>query len=160
THLLPADYGRPIRAASGYPPAAAAVYSPAPARPSSEARPMSATEPVLTRRDLLAVAALPALGFASPLIAAHQPAPAPAPPLNRSPRMVQEYFVRQVRAAEQRGNEARAALKTAADAAAYVADVRKKIAACFGPFPEKTPLNPKVTGKVDRDAYTIEKVIF
>ena len=27
-------------------------------------------------------------------------------------------------------------------------------------FPEKTPLNAKVTGTVDRDAYTIEKVIF
>ena len=81
-------------------------------------------------------------------------------PLNRFPRMVQEYFVEQVRAAEQIGNEARAKLKTKADAEAYVRGVREKIATCFGPFPEKTPLNASVTGTVERDAYTIEKVIF
>ena len=43
---------------------------------------------------------------------------------------------------------------------ALCADVREKIAQCFGPFPEKTPLNAQVTGMVERDAYTIEKVIF
>ena len=42
----------------------------------------------------------------------------------------------------------------------YVASVRDKIRACFGPDPERTPLNPRVTGIVDRDAYRIEKVIF
>src|SRR5262249_61989104 len=65
-----------------------------------------------------------------------------------------------VRAAEQAGLKARAALQTRTDAEAYVQAVRKKIQLCFGPFPEKTPLNPRVTGKVERDAYTIEKVIF
>jgi dienelactone hydrolase len=74
--------------------------------------------------------------------------------------MVQEHFVAQVRAAERAGSEARAALKTKADTEAYIREVRKKIADCFGPFPKKTPLNPRVTGKVERDAYTIEKVIF
>ena len=38
--------------------------------------------------------------------------------------------------------------------------VREKIRASFGPFPEKTPHNPRVTGVVKRDQYTIEKVIF
>src|SRR5262249_55043837 len=65
-----------------------------------------------------------------------------------------------VRAAEQAGLKARAALQTRTDAEAYVQAVRKKIQLCFGPFPEKTPLNPRVTGKVEREAYTIEKVIF
>src|SRR4029079_13215151 len=37
---------------------------------------------------------------------------------------------------------------------------RKKITTCFGEFPHKTPLNAKVTGKLERDAYTIEKVVF
>ena len=74
--------------------------------------------------------------------------------------MVHEYFVEQVRAAEQAGIKARAALKTKADAEAYVRDVREKIRTCFGPFPEKTPLNARVTGMVERDAYDIEKVIF
>src|SRR5436190_19972629 len=81
-------------------------------------------------------------------------------PLNRFPRMVQEYFVEQVRQAEERGNKRRELLKTKEDAEAYVRDVRKMIAESFGPFPEKTPLNPRVTGVVERDAYRIEKVIF
>ena len=61
---------------------------------------------------------------------------------------------------EQASNQALGALKTKADAEAYVRDVREKIQPCFGPFPEKTPLNPRVTGTVERDAYSIEKVIF
>ena len=73
---------------------------------------------------------------------------------------MQEHFVERVRAAEEAGNAARAALKTKADAERYVEEVRKKIRLCFGPFPEKTPLAPRVTGTVDRDAYTLEKVIF
>jgi dienelactone hydrolase len=116
------------------------------------------TTPSLSRRQLFGAAGLLALCPAGRrLIAADPPA---LPPLNRFPRMVQEHFVAQVRSAEQAGNAARAALKTRADAEAYIRDVRKKIADCFGPFPKKTPLNPRVTGKVERDAYTIEKVIF
>src|SRR5436190_13189492 len=82
------------------------------------------------------------------------------PPLNRFPRMVQEYFVDQVRRAETAGLAAKARLKGRADAEAYVAQVREKIQRCFEPFPEKTPLNPRVTGVVERDAYRIEKLIF
>jgi dienelactone hydrolase len=52
------------------------------------------------------------------------------------------------------------ALKTRADAEAYVQTVRGKIRESFGPFPEKTPLNPRVTKVVERDAYRIENVIF
>ena len=90
------------------------------------------------------------------LIAAEQP----LSPLHRFPRMVQEWVVGQVRAAEQRGNERRAALRTKADAEAYVTSVQQRIRQSFGPFPEKTPLNARVTGTVDRDAYRVEKVIF
>jgi dienelactone hydrolase len=79
---------------------------------------------------------------------------------NHFPRMVHEYFVRRLREVEQLGNARRAALKTKADAEAYVKDVRAKIQQCFGPWPEKTPLNPRTTGKLERDAYVVEKVIF
>ena len=81
-------------------------------------------------------------------------------PLNRFPHMVQEYFVKAVRRVENRANERRAGLKTKADAEAYVSDVRQKIQQSFGPWPEKTPLNPRITGVVERDAYKIQKVIF
>lgn len=78
-------------------------------------------------------------------------------PLNRFPRMVREWYVEQVRAAEKIGLDAQAALKTKADAEAYIEGVRKKIATCFGKFPEKTPLNAKVTGTLERDAYTHDR---
>ena len=116
-------------------------------------------QPILSRRQCLQLFGLNATAFSfSPFAFAADP-PALAP-LNRFPRMVQEYFVERARAAEKVGIFARASLQTKADAERYVADVRRKIALCFGPFPEKTPLNAKVTGKVERDTYTIENVIF
>lgn len=76
------------------------------------------------------------------------------PVLNRFPRMVQEYFVRRLREIP------RPVLNTKAEAEAYVASVKAKARECFGPMPEKTPLNARITGTVERDAYRIEKVIF
>jgi dienelactone hydrolase len=121
----------------------------------------------ISRRDVFRLGGLGAVGNAAmnwlqaaELLAADPPAVGSLPPLNRFPRMVQEYFVDRVRRAEQMGLAAKAALKTKADAEAYVRSVQEKIAACFGPFPEKTPLNPKITGVVERDAYRIEKLIF
>lgn len=84
----------------------------------------------------------------------------PLPPLHRFPRMVQEWMVTQVRAAEQRGNQRRAALHSKADAEAYVASVQSRIRECFGPFPEKTPLQARITGAVERDVYRVENLIF
>jgi cephalosporin-C deacetylase-like acetyl esterase len=81
-------------------------------------------------------------------------------PLNRFPRMVQEYFVAQVREVQRLSDLRRAALRSKSDAEAYVREVRVKIQQCFGPWPEKTPLNARVTGVVERDAYNVEKVIF
>ena len=81
-------------------------------------------------------------------------------PLNRFPRMMQDWLARQVREVEAQGDLRRAALKTKADAEAYVRVVREQIRECFGPEPEKTPLHARVTGTVARDAYRIEKVIF
>jgi len=81
-------------------------------------------------------------------------------PLNRFPRMVQEYFVKSVRRVEQQANQRREALNTRADAQAYVNDVRERIQQSFGPWPEKTPLNARITGVIERDEYKIEKIIF
>ena len=81
-------------------------------------------------------------------------------PLNRFPRMVQEYFVDQVRQVEERADERRDGLTSRRDARAYVRDVREKIQQSFGLWPQKTPLNPRVTGVVERDQYRIEKIIF
>lgn len=81
-------------------------------------------------------------------------------PLNRFPRMVHEYFVGLVRHVEQTGNERRSMLRTRQDAEVYVNEVREKIKQCFDPLPEKTPLNARITGIIERDTYTIEKLIY
>jgi len=81
-------------------------------------------------------------------------------PLNRFPRMVQEYFVDQVRQVEAEADARRAALATRRDAQAYVQSVRERIQQSFGPWPEKKPLKPRVTGVIDRDQYRIENIIF
>jgi len=81
-------------------------------------------------------------------------------PLNRFPRMVQGYFVDQVRQIERQADQRRAKLKTKADANAYVEEVREKIQESFGPWPKKTPLNPRITSVLERDTYKIENLIF
>ena len=124
---------------------------------------MQPLSPSLSRRQWFQVAGASALSLAPPLprvLADEKPPAPPLAPLNRFPRTVQEFYVERVRAAEKIGADARAKLKTKADAEAYVRDAREKVVTCFGKFPEKTPLNAKVTGKLERDAYTIEKVIF
>lgn len=39
-------------------------------------------------------------------------------------------------------------------------DLRARFLKAIGPFPERTPLNPKVVGKDQRDGYRVERVIF
>ena len=98
-----------------------------------------------------------------PASAAQTATPPGTPPLtalNRFPRMVQEFYVARENALHQQRLERLAALKTKADAAAYVRAVRGKVRESFGPFPEKTPLNARVTKVVERDAYKIENVLF
>jgi dienelactone hydrolase len=83
-----------------------------------------------------------------------------APPYHRFPRVVHEYYVRRVREIEQAANARRAALRSRDDAERYVRDVRERIARCFGPFPERTPLNARITSIHKRDGFQIENVIF
>jgi cephalosporin-C deacetylase-like acetyl esterase len=138
---------------------------------SSSSRPHST--PALSRRALLQQTGLGVLGLAlaghsataaetkkKTAAATKAATPSELSPLNRFGRMMQEYYVARVRDVEQRGHQRRAALQTKADAEAYVREVREKILRSFGPFPEKTPLNPRVSGVLTRDSYRVEKVIF
>ncbi|MFO0917997.1 MAG: prolyl oligopeptidase family serine peptidase [Planctomycetaceae bacterium] len=86
--------------------------------------------------------------------------PAAREALHRFPRMVQEFFVQQAAQAERVGLERRAALKTRGDAQRYVEWIRGRIQESIGPWPAKTPLNPRITGIIDRETYHIEKVVF
>src|SRR5688572_23438605 len=80
-------------------------------------------------------------------------------PLNRFPRMVQEFFVDRENAVHQQRLKRPGELKTRAGAEAYVRAVRSRIRECFGPDPDKTPPNARVTKIVERDAYNIEDVL-
>ncbi len=115
----------------------------------------------VTRRELLQNAARFSIGASAFhwLAAGRCFAADELEPLNRFPRMVQEYFVRQMREAERRSLEAKKQLKTKADAEAYVKLIQAKIRRSFGPEPERTPLAARVTGVVERDTYKIENVI-
>lgn len=79
---------------------------------------------------------------------------------NIAPRMLQEYYVEKLRKIDKLRTSRIEGIKTRAEAEGYVTEVREKIRKCFGPFPEKTPLNARVTGRVDRDGYSIEKILF
>ena len=107
----------------------------------------------MTRRQLLSLTAGP---FALDRLSAQES----LQPLNRFPRMVQEYFVQQVREA-QRARLARfESVRTTAAAEEWVRDVRRRVAESFGPMPDRTPLNPRTTATIERDAYRIENVVF
>lgn len=114
------------------------------------------------RRSLLRAAGIQTLAWTvgDLCLGAEAVTPAPIAALNRFPQMMQEWLIAQVKDAEARGNKWRSELKTKADAEAYVNTVRTEIRECFGPMPEKTPLNAKVTGVLERDTYKIEKIIF
>jgi cephalosporin-C deacetylase-like acetyl esterase len=81
-------------------------------------------------------------------------------PLNRYPRMLHDWYAEQIRNAEALHIQSIQSLMSKEDAQRYIAEVRGKIRTCFGPEPERTPLNPLVTGIVERETYRIEKVIF
>jgi dienelactone hydrolase len=117
-----------------------------------------------TRRDALTRTAAHALGVAVAQTLWRLPALAQdtrtLQPLNRFSRVMQDYYVAQVRNAAARRTRLLEALTTKDDAEKYVVSVRSKIQQCFQPFPEKTPLNARITGTVERDAYKIEKLVF
>ena len=42
----------------------------------------------------------------------------------------------------------------------YGDEVREKLRKTIGPFPEKTPLNPRITGTLAKDGYRVEKLVY
>jgi len=51
-------------------------------------------------------------------------------------------------------------LATPADIAARQQTLRDAFRAAIGPLPERTPLHPQVTGRVEKTSYAVEKIIF
>lgn len=87
-------------------------------------------------------------------------------PLNRMPRMMQEYLVSRVVEVNRANRERIFALRSRKDALAYQDDLRRAMRRVFGRFPQGGParsaaaLKPEIVGTLQRDGYRIEKIIF
>ena len=84
------------------------------------------------------------------------------PPLNRLPRMMQEYLVSRLRDGYSRHHSRVMALSNADEARAYCASVKTRIREIFGldDAPAPTPLNVRMTGVVPRADYEIRNLLF
>ena len=51
-------------------------------------------------------------------------------------------------------------LETAEDWSRHAGFIRNSMAEWTGPFPERTPLRARITGRINRDRYTLEKILF
>jgi dienelactone hydrolase len=102
------------------------------------------------------------LALAQDDVAARAEALAQAPVFNeyRYGHMVQEYFVHRVRKIARQRQRARAAIRTVEQVLDLRDEVRAKLQTCYGPFPQRTPLRPRITGSVEREHYTIERLIY
>lgn len=74
--------------------------------------------------------------------------------------MFPEFVRTQVDAQKAKRAAELAALRTPDDWRAAQQKTRERLSKGFGEFPQRTPLNPRTVGKLERDGYTLEKVIF
>lgn len=74
--------------------------------------------------------------------------------------MMLDYFINRMRKMNLERKEILKSIKSEKEAREYQEKVKNVIKEAFSPLPEKTPLNPKITGIVKRKNYRIEKIIF
>ena len=74
--------------------------------------------------------------------------------------MVYDYYVSRVRKINEIRKKRLNSINTVSDAIDYQKEVLEAINNAFSPKPEKTPLNPQVTGIIQRQGYRIEKILF
>ena len=78
----------------------------------------------------------------------------------RAPKLLYTALLKQAKAKLNERKKVISDLKTPEQFHQRQADLKKKFIAALGGFPKKTPLNARVTGKLDRGDYRIEKVIY
>jgi len=82
------------------------------------------------------------------------------PEYERVPESLTEWLRQRAEKLLEKRREAVARLATLKDVAKRREYIRKRMAEAVGGFPERTPLNARVVGVVERDDYRIEKIIF
>lgn len=126
------------------------------------------TKEQITRRDMLRNSATAAAGalfcFSGSEILADgslpQSAATQTPREYRYGHVLQEYYVARSREMMAKRSKLRAAIKTPAQVMKLREEVRQKLRTCFGVLPERTPLNARITGRIERETYAIEKLIY
>ena len=103
----------------------------------------------ITRGQFLAALAAGGAAWANP-VGAHE-----------GSQMMWDFITGYIRLLDERRRARFAALATEEDLDELRRNVRTKLAAMWGPFPdEKSPLNPQALGAIERDGYRIEKIIY
>jgi dienelactone hydrolase len=74
--------------------------------------------------------------------------------------MMKHYLLRQADQNFEKWKAEYEARKTSQQIVEYQKDLRQKFLEAIGGLPERTPLNPQITGLVHREGYRVEKVIF
>ncbi len=82
------------------------------------------------------------------------------PDFERAGEMLPDYLNRAAFALLDQRQRTVAAISTSGDLAKRRAYVRERMLAELGGLPERTPLNARVVGALDREGYRVEKVIF
>lgn len=102
------------------------------------------------------------LFLASTVLAAGQSLDLPAEkfPGGKPDTMLKTYWAQQVAQAAQRWQSEYEARTKPEHITAHQAQLRAKFLAAIGGLPERTPLNPRVTGKLVRDGHRVEKILF
>ncbi len=82
--------------------------------------------------------------------------------LKSYPRADEAYWLHLLRLCREhawRRRQKLRAFSSAADWEGHCRAVRTRFRAALGPMPERTPLNPRVTGVLERDGYVVEKLL-
>jgi cephalosporin-C deacetylase-like acetyl esterase len=75
-------------------------------------------------------------------------------------RMFQRHLQRLQEEEHRRRSKRISDLASTADIQGYQSETRARLLEALGELPERTPLNPRPAGTLDRDGYRIEKVLF
>ena len=82
------------------------------------------------------------------------------PAQNGRGTMLWDYILGELASCDTRRRASLRAIRTPAGLASLSSRVRHTLSAAIGPMPERTPLNPRITGTLERSGYVIEKVLF
>ena len=74
--------------------------------------------------------------------------------------MLHTYLIQQAHLLFDHAEKARAAVQTPEQWEQRRAQLMSDFEQAIGPFPERTPLNTRAVGKLEREHYTIQKIIF